>query len=384
MQFSESFYGSIPRVDPSKGYDKPVRGTPARIAGVNYTSDENLWGYFPLLICWPGKVLHASTGDYTIRAGLAQKIVDSFKKGDDTGEKTEPLGIDTEHAIYRGEGNTSYNGYIVDELVTSAVIETYTAGGVKVVKDEAEGTETVMGKIAWLDDGYKLIESGTMPYMSIVFNDDNGNVTQGKPTITSNPADTELPAMVVCSKKVRCQLDTNVAKINELVLTLTEEQQNALIAQLEEMIKSGGNPPAETPPAEPAANKAFEAFAKEITDKLEDFKKILSSKQVPATDEGVIAAKEELIKAGYLPNVASEHANQFSGIKPENAVLCAKAWLTTNKAPQLGSQLFTAKEDYPEDIAEHARQIRASAKKEGRTMLIKESLDKAKELRGDK
>jgi len=381
MQFNESFYGAIPRIDPSKGVDTAVYKTPARIAGVNYTDDESLWGYFPLLICTPGKILHAASGDYTIKAGLASKIVASFERGDDTGSPREPLGVDTEHAIYTdGDGRDKrYNAYIVDEKVTASPINTYTMAGVKVTKDVAEGSETIMGKIAWLDDGYKLVESGTMPYMSIVFSDDKGEIIQGKPTITSNPADTQLPALVVCSMKEGINLETIIAQINEVLPTLTEQQLQALLDQLK------GAPTDATPPAETTpASKEFD-FATAFSKLSEEIKAMAAAKEtLSKEDAGVIAAKEELIKAGYLPNVASEHANQFSGIKPENAVICAKSWLEKNKAPQLGSQLFTAKVDYPEDLADHARLIRANAKKEGKTMMVNESLTIAKEQRGEK
>lgn len=364
MQYSEDFFGTVPRIDESRAYEKPVRNSPAHIAGVNYTDNNDYWGWFPMLICHKGKVLHASSGDYVMPEGLAQKIVDSFNRGDDTGTPLEPLGIDLEHAIYDPKADAKdkiYNGYIVAEKASNEQIITYTASGVRVSKDLPPDAQTVWGLIAWLPEGLELVKAGQVPYVSIVFGEqEDGTVLQGKPTITGNPADTQLPAMVVCNRNTleANNMDTIIAGIVEKLKTITDENTLQALSTYIDQVISGqtSEPPAEAPPA--AANKEFEALAKDIA----EIKALLATKiELSKTvDNGVIAAKEELIKAGYLPNIASEHANQFSGIKPENAVICAKKWLETNKPPQLGSQISNAAPAYPEDFTAHVKHIMAT------------------------
>lgn len=334
-KFTENFYGTVPRMDDSKAFEVMVRkDTPAKLGGVNYTSDETLWNYYPLMAEWQGRVIDASTGQYEIQIGTIKQMVESFQRGDQTGEAGQPIGVDYEHKTYT-EGGGKFIGYVLDVREYTGEIATYTAQDVRIVKENPENTSYLMAKIAWLADGYELVKSGSLPYPSVVFTEDNNFVTMGIPTITGNPADKAVPAIVACKAKIIELEETNVNR-DQLMTALMEYintlDDTALQALYDQLLNSA---PTEEATPEAKDNADVLDMLKQIMDKL-------STTAAKAEDEGEIAARAELIKNGVLPDVASKLSANFKGINKDESIVCAKSYIEKNPPVKLGSHINNA------------------------------------------
>lgn len=314
-----TFIGSIPRLDYTKAALVNIRsGIPAFVPGYNYTTSEEFWGYFPLLACWQGRVLEHMNGAYTMPAGLCDKIVASFFKGDATGGNLEPIPIDKDHATYQAGMESNALGYIIGVKKYVGQIITFDAQNNAIQAQIPEGAEIVMARMALLESGVSLVESGQTPYASIVFEEmKDGSIKLGSPTLCVRPADKVQPALVAASSPTQKKEDVKAMDKAQMIAQITNLLQSKELPDLQKVLDMLGQV---ATPEEPKTPEEFSA------DKVEKIASLAASKVLeslkaatppPAPQAPEVAARAVYLSKGVPENVIHEEITQkklFSGM----------------------------------------------------------------------
>ena len=327
-----TFDGSIPRLDYTKAELRNLRsGTPTFVPGYNYTESDDFWGYFPLLACWEGRILEHMNGVYTMPAGLCDKIVSSFYKGDATGGNMEPIPIDKDHATYQASMESSAIGYIIGVKKYVGKIITYDAQNNPVQAQIPDGAEVVMVKMALLESGVSLIESAQTPYASIVFEEmKDGSIKLGSPTLCVRPADKTQPPLVAASSPKNTKEDIKAMDKAQMIAQITTLLQSKEIGDLQMILDMlGQTQPPPAPAGSPANEEAFtDKVASLAAEKVLEGLKAATPPPAPVQPQTPeVAARAVYLAQGVPETVIHEEITQkklFSGMTSGKAEEVAK------------------------------------------------------------
>lgn len=334
MEYKE-YFGTKPRTDLSKQDIVCVFGNiQLKLTGTNYTNDENLWNYLPVLGAWPGRFISTSTGDYTFKEGDIDKMVASF-------DNVKLLPVDINHKREEAVG------YVLDVKAFDGDLITYTSDGQQVLMDKPQGAGVLMMKIGLNDTGQYLLREGRDIYPSAVWTIDCNLET---PTLCIDPADELMPALIMAATKGASKMTESKEEIKvkrealtkylatkqekklvfkaidsaspsyqplmDMINKMTEEDATMLLDILNQQFTP------ETPPTEAkeelTAEKVLEIVNKAIDEKMKP-------QATDKPDEGELAARLAYIAEGLPSETVLKEAVMFKGVKSDEVKTTLKA-----------------------------------------------------------
>ncbi len=342
-------FGVAPFVDDSKKQEVTTP-YPATLAGVNYTKNPDLWGFFPSFSIWKGKVMNGETFE---DPGIVDKLHQSFQLGlhSSAGIPKDTIPLDNGHSSYKGIPQGSL-GYVVDTAVVNGNEIIDIVQGNEQPRKSPEDTRVLMLKLALLPSGLNAIASGSAPSISISMDVIGENVILRQPGLVTRPADNWIPKLVAFEemekimpeekKESKLFMDSNSPVMQawlELLATLDEATGQAILDKIKaEMTEPA---PAETPMEKQAfavdTPLTKEDVAKMITDAISTLTTQPVATVPTAPTEGMLTARFE---SADLPFEIGEKielkCKDFDETKAKEFVKTFKA---SFKQPKLGNDL---------------------------------------------